>query len=93
MKSTTTTSGVFLAHSRTGILGHHPRTRFSESERLRRDVTLNTGHTRPHRSDTRAQETTVTRSDEKYDHQDHQEGEKRREDHPDDSLDTTAADV
>jgi hypothetical protein len=51
------------------------------------------GHTRPERGETRATETNIKRSDDKHGHQDHQEGEQRREDHPDDSLDTTTADV
>jgi hypothetical protein len=65
-------------------------TRFSESERIREDVTLHKGDTRPNRSDHSAQETNITRNDDQHDHQEEEEGEKRREDHPEASPDTTA---
>ena len=90
MTNTVMTSGRIEVHHRKCHAKRSGGTRFSESERFKRDVTLNKGHTRPHRSDTRAQETTITRSDEKHDHQEEEEGEKRREDHPEASPDTTA---
>jgi hypothetical protein len=81
-----------------GGIAKHPRkchpkrsggTRFSGSERIREDVILQKGCTRPNRSETRAQETKIIRNDEKHDHQEEEEGEKRCEDHPEAFQDTT----
>ena len=79
-----------------GIAEHpqkcHPKrsgaTRFSGSERIREDVTLHKGDTRPNRSEHSAQETKIIRNDEKHDHQEEEEGEKRSEDHPEAFQDT-----
>ena len=90
MTSTATTSGRIEVQPRKRHTKRSGGTRFSESERFRRDVTLNKGHTRPHRSDTRAQETKIKRSDEKHDHQEEEEGDERCEDHPEARLGTTA---
>ena len=80
-----------------GGIAKHPRkchpkrsggTRFSGSERIREDVTLYKGYTRPNRSEPSAQETNIIRNDEKHDHQEEKEGEKRSEDHPEAFQDT-----
>ena len=63
--------------------------RISEYKRTRGSITLHTGHRRPGRGETSTRETTAKQKDEKHDHHEGKEGEKRSNHCPGDPQDTT----